>query len=273
MGLPTHFINLTAAGVSEADAAVAPAVTLAWMNGVAPLLTMACGVAALFAAEPAKRHGHALIACALGWIAVFGVPYIGLQLMLVAAPANLRGHGADSAAVLVGYLGIAGVPRALIVVLGTLIATMAGFWLPRAIVPEPGRAARTAKSARWGGVPAWRRLLAGLLVAGSIFLIGRGSLRILHQPDAAAQQPFLMALIAWSLGLCCLTRWTLPGARIVRDHWIIPAILASAILGVVGAASHSDYSTIALVLLPQLLVAAFAGQARESRQPTLLAPG
>jgi hypothetical protein len=258
--LPTHFINLTAAGVSDTDAATAPALALAWMNGVAPLFTMACGVGALFAAEPARRRGWTDTASVLAWIAIFGVPYIGAQMMLAAAPASLRGNGADSAAVLVGYFGIAGMARLAIVLIGTLIAMAAGFWLPRAIVPIHAQSARVADSTQLGRVPGWRCVIAGLFVAIAVGFAGLGSLKVLRHPDASTPGPFLLALVAWSLALALRATWTSPGARFVRDQWIAPAAVASVVLGVLGVVFPSDYSVTALILLPQLLVAAFASQ-------------
>jgi hypothetical protein len=48
-GLPAHFLGLTSAGVDPSIAATARPLSLALMNGVAPLATMLLGVVALFA--------------------------------------------------------------------------------------------------------------------------------------------------------------------------------------------------------------------------------
>ncbi|HEY5060525.1 MAG TPA: hypothetical protein VII52_03265, partial [Gemmatimonadaceae bacterium] len=81
LGIGGHFTSLTSADADSARAGVASAGVRAWMAGSAPLFTALTGGAALLLASRARRHGSGGLATVLGWIAIFSIPYIGVQLM------------------------------------------------------------------------------------------------------------------------------------------------------------------------------------------------
>jgi hypothetical protein len=263
--LPTHFINPTAACLSDADAASAPGAALAWMNGAAPVFTMTVGLFALGLLRATPRRRGSLAWSLLGWIALLGVPYIGVQLMLLAAPASARGNGVDSAAVVIGYFGITNAPRIVLVIVGTLVAIASGFWLAPVLRPsdEPAVIGVTPP-------PLWRRALAAAFLFSATAVLALGALKMSRRPSTSSPAPFLLAFMLSAIGLALRTRWSAPRSRFVRDQWILPALIASVCLMIFGLLVPSDYSIAPVMLLPQLLVAAFAAgrlpRDRESAQ-------
>jgi hypothetical protein len=254
-GLPTHFLNPTGAGVSPEIGATAPAAALAWMNGVAPLFTMVAGVLALLAA-PGVRRRAPRVAEALAWIAILGVPYIGLQMMIVAAPAELRGNGSDSPAVLVGYFGISPITRLLIACAGVAASIAAGFALPRALGDfSPRDMPRDPPTAT---VPPLRWVMAGVAWLAGLFLLLRGVARIASDPAHGNPGLLVLSTVLWAIGLTFVVRWRSPNPRFIRDRWIIPGAIASAVLVAFGVIYPSDYAVMPLALLPSLVTAAWA---------------
>lgn len=162
-GLPARFLSFTAAGVRPEEAARADPAALAWMNGVAPISTMILGVLACAAASAPWRSIGPRTRYVLAWVAIVGVPYIGLQLMLAAAPISVRGDGADFAAVIGGYFQVAPAIRSVLAVIGLAIFLASGFWLER-LVGDPAAQLdrRMSLGERLAAVSVWRRVLAGM---------------------------------------------------------------------------------------------------------------
>jgi hypothetical protein len=255
-----HFTSLTSADSDSARAGAATAAARAWMAGTAPLLTSITGVGALLAAPWARRQQYHRVATILGWIAVFGIPYIGVQLMTLGGPAG----GVDTAAVFVGYFGIAGIPRAVLAVSGIVFTIAAGYWLGDALgdrQPVPSASINAS-----GGISAARRIVGIAFAVLSTCLIGGGVVLLARPGRGNPMGLFLLADVLWAVGMLTATPWRQPGPRFVRDIWLAPAIMAMGLLTVLGAVFPSDYAAAGLFFLPQLATAAFVARGHEFRE-------
>jgi hypothetical protein len=240
VGLPTHFLSLTSAGVDPSVAAHAPSYALALMNGVAPVATMMLGVLALAAMPILRLKAPAAVTDFIGWCAIFAVPYIGIQTMLTAAPIQLRGSGADFAAVIGGCFGVPVVARTAISVVGLVIYMASGFWLCTAVSQRTGSARlHLTVSQRLRGLAAWRVVAAAILSLSLIAMTVRSTFMLAHGEGRGIPSLF-REMYVWAVMMTLLVRWSAPGAREVRDHWILPGLLSSAGLIAIGSLPHLD---------------------------------
>ena len=215
-GLPARFLHLTAVGVTPEEAARADPAALAWMNGVAPVATMVLGVLAFAATSAPRPSMGPRVRNALIWVAIFGVPYIGLQLMLAAAPIDVRGAGADSAAVIGGYFQAPSTIRSILTVVGLAAYMASGFWLGRLLGDFAERPDRSESlGARLAAVSVWRRILAaviGLLWIGTVAL----GIDQLFQGYRMGQGLLLLGgTVEWAAFLALLVPWRRPGPTAV----------------------------------------------------------
>lgn len=264
LGLGAHFTSLTSADADPTRALAATPAALAWMAGAAPVFTVLTGIGALLAAPWARARSHKSVAAVLGWIAVFGVPYIGVQLMTLAGPAGLKGTGVDTAGVLVGYFGIGQLPRIALALAGVFFVLAAGYLLGGALGDtQPLSSGELAPVADVSGA---RRAVGVTLVVLSISLIGVGAALLVRVGRGNPMGPFLLADILWGVGLLIMTPWQRPGPQFVRDVWLAPAIAAMGVLTIIGVLFPSDYTAAGLFFLPQLATAAYAARNQEFRE-------
>jgi hypothetical protein len=191
VGLPSHFLSLTSAGVDPSVAAHAPPYALALMNGVAPLATMVVGVLALAVAPGRRPRTPTAVTDFLGWCAIFAVPYIGIQTMLTAAPIELRGSGADFAAVFGGYFGLSAVPRTAISIVGLMIYMASGYSLCAAVSQRTDSASLhlTVKQ-RLRELAAWRLVAAVILGLFLIAMTIRSAAMLAHDDGRGVSSLF-----------------------------------------------------------------------------------
>lgn len=240
VGLPSHFLSLTSAGVEPSVAAHAPPHALALMNGVAPLATMILGVLALAAVPGLRPKAPAAVTNFLSWCAIFAVPYIGIQTMLTAAPIDLRGSGADFAAVVGGYFGVPVAPRAAISVVGLVIYMASGFWLGTAVSQRAGSdRLRLTVSQRLRGLAVWRVVAAAILALALAAMTVRSTAMLVHGNSRGIPSLF-REMYVWAVMMASIIDWSARGARHVRDHWILPGLLSSAGLIAIGFLPHLD---------------------------------
>lgn len=259
-GIGGHFTGLTSADADSARTPAATAAARAWMAGAAPMFTSIIGVGALLAAPWARRRHYKSVATILGWIAVFGIPYIGVQLMTLGGPAR----GEDTAAVLVGYFGVAGTPRAVLAVAGVMFTIAAGYLLGSALGDQqPGFSPVLAAGT---DISAARRIVGIAVAVLSVCLIGVGAAFLAHPGRRNPMGAFLLADVLWGVGMLITTPWRKPGPRFVRDVWLAPAIAAMGLLTVMGVLFPSDYAAAGLFFLPQLATAAHAARHQEFRE-------
>jgi len=257
VGLPAHFLSLTSVGVSPSVAATAAPSSVALMNGIAPLATMLLGLLALAAVPALRPKAPAAVTDFVAWWAIFGVPYIGLQLMTAALPINVRGNGADSAAVLGGYFGISLMPRVAISLVGLLIYMASGFWLGAAVSQRTASAlSRPTLRQRLRGLAPWRLVGASLL---GFLLIGMTARYVVLWAHGSFHGVLLFFRLpyVWAALMALLVSWRAPGARYVRDRWIFPGLLVGALLIAVGWLDNDDLVLEGSILVVPLIATAW----------------
>ncbi|MGH8292883.1 MAG: hypothetical protein ACRESA_05365 [Gammaproteobacteria bacterium] len=249
-GIPAVFTGLTSAGLPKGiDAHQYGPTQLALMNGIAPLLTVVFGFVVYYAL--AKRRvilGH--LRYFFAWWAIFGIPYLGLQLMLATEQVDYSGNGADSAAI-AGYLHLSIPLRAIICLAGFLYYMMSAVWVLGAIRAAdrdvlPGG---SSMAIAW-----WRHLLGWLLIAVAIASAVFFAAQAL---DGIRNGLLFVAWFGWwAAGTALLTPWKSFVARAIGKHWLLPGIIGMLVLiplGYIG--KGNDYASIWLVILPPLIAA------------------
>ena len=249
-GIPAVFTGLTSAGVPEGSAAMYPQSSLALMNVSAPLFTVIVGFA-LYRTLARWPEALGRARYFFTWWAIFGIPYLGLQMMIIVNYVDSSGHGADSAAV-AGYLHVPMSVRAIICVMGFVLYMVSAVWVLGVIRAVDGdlQAAHAATN-----VCIWRRVLGGVLIfaaiACAVTVARRAILGNFPGPYMGA------AFLGWALAAAVLTPWRSPAARVVCAHWLLPGAIGMAALipfGLIGAGN--DYASIWLPMIPPVVGAA-----------------
>ncbi|HZR43393.1 MAG TPA: hypothetical protein VFB12_24980 [Ktedonobacteraceae bacterium] len=262
VGLPTYFFNLTSVGVSREVMVSAPSASLALMNGIAPLVTFVMGILVLSVLVAIGSRLPDLLNRFLAWWAIFGIPYIGLQMMASGGPVTVRGDGEDFAAVLVGYFGLPHLAIALISVVGGVLFLLVGFWLRRVLAIVEGIPA--AAPFRWKDlriVPTiWRRYIALALVVLLLVDILIGALQVAQGNYNAVSFFGFFAPLLWLIIVALLIPWRTPVATLIRNRWIIPGLVAGILFLILGILLPiaGDYGDIILYVLTPLLTTTWA---------------
>ena len=250
-GIPAAFTGLTSVGIPRADASLYAGWRLALMNGTAPLVTVLAGFVVLHLLAR-WQNGPERLRFFLSWWAIFGIPYLGLQLMIIVLPVDFSGNGVDSAAV-AGYLNAQPWVLAVLSFAGFLWYVRAGRLVLHMIEIADRDAPKIGTDAR---IAAWRHVAAwGLLViafAGAMrFALEAFASRL---PGGSLDLPAM--LFGWS-GACVLwTRWRSFAARGVWSGWLIPGaigLLALVPLGFIGGGN--DFAQLWLLELPPVFAA------------------
>ena len=248
-GIPAIFTGLTSAGLPKTVNPLQYGPTqLALMNGIAPLLTVVFG----FVVYYLLQHRPAALGTVryfFTWWAIFGIPYLGVQMIICIQPSNYSGNGADSAAV-AGYLNLPMLVRAIICLAGYVYYMVSAIWVTGAI-----RAADWDIQPQKSGlaIPGWRQLLGWLLIALAFISAIWLALRALR---GNTYGPIFLVWSAWALGTAFLTPWRSYTTRTMFKHWLLPGILgmlALIPLGLIG--KGNDYASIWFILSPPLVAA------------------
>lgn len=248
-GIPAVFTGLTSAGLPKSiNPHLYGPTQLALMNGLAPLLTVIFGFVVYYLlARKSTALGH--LRYFFTWWAIFGIPYLGVQMILCIQPSDYSGNGADSAAV-AGYLHLPMLIRAIICLAGYLYFMVSAVWVTGAILA----ADRDVQPQRSGlAVPGWRQLLGWLMIALALISAVWLALRALH---GSVYGPIFLVWIAWAIGTALSTPWKSYAARIMLKHWLLPGIvgmLALIPLGLIG--KGNDYVSIWFIISPPLIAA------------------
>ncbi len=257
VGLPTHFLSLTSVGVTPSIAATASPSALALMNAVAPLATMLLGLLALATVPVLGRKAPVAVTDFVARWAIFGVSYIGLQMMTAALPISLRGNGSDSAAVLGGYFGLSLVPRIAISLAGLVVYLASGFWLGAAVSQRTGSAPlHPTLRQRFSRLAPWRLITASAMGLLLIAITVRYIILWAHGDLRGVLLLFRVPYV-WAATMALLVCWGAPGARDVRDHWIFPGLLAGAALIAIGWLDNDDFVLEGSILVVPLIATAW----------------
>lgn len=262
-GIPAVFTGLTSAGLPKSiNPHLFGPTQLALMNGIAPLLTVVFGFVVYYLL---RRRPAALGAVRyfFTWWAIYGIPYLGLQLMIVIYHTDYSGNGPDSAA-LAGYLHLSDPIRAVICLAGFLYYFAASLWVLKAL-----RAADLDILPSGSGLAlAWWRRLSGI----ALIIVANGSAVFLAASAFFGQihgLPLYLGILTWGLGTAALTPWKSSAARTLFQHWLLPGILgmlALILLGLIG--DGNDYASIWLLIMPPLVAAImFATRGISGMQP------
>ena len=155
----------------------------------------------------------------LNFLYPFGIPNLGLQLMIIVVkPVDFSGNGADSAAV-AGYLHVPALVLAAVCVVGFVYYMVSGRWVlqvMRAADPSMPQAA-VARVPAWRLAPGWVMIAAGIV---SIVRFADWAIR------SSISGPFIgEAMLAWTIACAILTRWKAPVARAVLARWLAPGVI------------------------------------------------
>ncbi len=246
------------------------------MNGIAPLATWAIGWLA-WALVVRNHHLDGPLRTALTWAAIFGVPYIGIELVTTGAKVVTNGSGSDFAAVS-GLLGLPYGLRALAMAAGlgwyvasawvVLQALRAGARPAVAGYAESERhsAASLSQGAAQPARPRWRLLLGGLLVCAVACggLVGGG---LAASGQSSGPTFMFLSLAVWGLATAVLVPWRHPAAHATWRQWVRPGLLASAVLFVYGLVAGNDYANIGFTTLPPVIAAALVATGLRSARP------
>jgi hypothetical protein len=248
-GIPAVFTGLTSAGLPKnVDPGQYGPAQLALMNGIAPLLTVVFGfvIYYLLARKQAVlRHLRYFFT----WWAIFGIPYLGVQMIIIIQHSDYSGNGADSAAV-AGYLHLSILLRALICLAGFLYYMVSAIWVLGAIRAAdrdvlPGG---SSLAIAW-----WRQLLGWILIAVAIASAVAIGVRALY---GIVYGPLFLVFSSWATGTALLTPWRSFVAMAMWKRWLLPGIiglLALIPLGFIGGSN--DYADMWLPILPPLIAA------------------
>jgi len=251
-GIPAAFTGLTSAGIPRGiDPHRYGALPLALMNGIAPLMTVVIGFAACCLLSR-RRAALNSVRYFFAWWAIFGIPYFGVQMMLIVQDADYSGNGADSAAV-AGYLHLPLSARAVIAGLGFVYYLVSALWVLDVIQATDGEI-------RHGGEPlqvAFWRYVAGVLltaaaIAGIVSYIARASNGMKPGPGLGG------AFVAWTAAAVAATDWKNPAVRATAGRWLLPGVIGTlALIPLDFVGKHgNDYASIWLVVLPPVFATA-----------------
>ena len=255
LGLPVRFVSPVSVAVPPAVVGQVAGWRLALMNGIAPLTTMLLGGIAALLLTRLGRNWPDLLNRFVGWWALFGVAYIGFELMGTGDPSVYAGTGSDPAAV-AGFLGLSDPIRGLVSFVALLFFLISGFLVVPALVAiehlPPGPLAGL-----WSlnFVPSrWRRIAALILIAAILVLDISGAIRIAQGDHDGFKATELLGPLLWAIALALLTAWRTPFAHVMRNQWLFPLFIGWVVLILGGILTNaSDYLVIGLYLLGPVL--------------------
>ncbi len=251
MGLPSRFLNFTAVGLSKVEAMKYPAEHLAFMNGIAPLfsfLVLGCG-SLIFCRSRIVRSEK--VNYFVAWLAIFNLPYLGLQIMLMGGPSRSNGTGNDFATVF-DFLGMSPVARAILGAFGLLIFIALQSPLKEVINMD----ASVKTEEKDFPLPRWRSSVGYFLL---IFGFGAAVISCRNnilQNYSEGTLWVLCQLVVWGLASVCLTRWKTAEGKMMLCNWILPCLIATVLLVPLGFEGN-DFLMLWIFVLPMMTGAAY----------------
>jgi len=247
LGIPAQFLSYTSVGIPDTETAQFSSMSLAAMNGGAPLFSVLFfGLLPLFLILKNNLKSGETWFSLLGWSAIFNVPYLGLQFMLAVNVSSVNGSGSDMAAVMGAFEVPAG-PRFLLGAIGYLLFVAALVILGRAFSKErhmwPSPHSQLRKwmgysciflgfvsvcFGDWITLSGNQNLGMTLIAIGGFFLLGAGSSLLINSKSS--------------------------NYRAFKAHWLIPTIVGTFCMALIGIFLQNDYANFWLILIPSVLV-------------------
>jgi len=249
VGIHAQFLSLTSVGIHKSDPTVYPPLSLALMNGMAPVLSfLVFGVFPLYLC--ARRRFSEPWLSLLGWSAIFNLPYIGLQLMLAVNLSTVTGSGSDMAAVMES-LGATRNVRFALGTLGYIVFLLALYMLGRVLLTQMNPLS-TAKSI---GVSLKRRVVGSVILVLGLLSVSFGDVILI----ATGNQKIGMKFIALggfgciALGAMILISYRNSVFQKFQSHWLIPGVFGMGAMAAFGIVHQNDYADFWLIMFPSVL--------------------
>lgn len=261
LSIPAQFLNYTSVGIPTTNVVQYPPMSLAAMNGVAPIFSILFfgALPLLVITKDNPNVGEPWFSL-LKWSAIFNVPYLGLQLMLAVNVSSANGSGSDMAAVMgafeapshvrfvlgaLGYLFFV----ASLVILGRALSKKPNVW------PSPHNELR-----KWLG---YFSILLGFL---SVCFGDRITL--------SGNQNLGMTLIAiggfflLGIGSTLLIYFKSSNYPTFKVQWLLPTLVGTFFMALIGVFFQNDYANFWLILIPSVLAigAVMTGSSAKTEQ-------
>jgi len=250
LGIPSRFLNLTAAGVPKLEAAQQSAANLAWMNGVAPAFSfLILGIGSYIWLRSRHRPPNALFQYWVSWLAIFNIPYLGLQMMFMGTRARSNGTGNDFATVF-DFLGVSPTMRAALGVCGFVVFI---------VLNVPIGSIISAWSFRGRGSQQQSDRVSNLRWVIATIILAIGFALAIYAVPYLENQGMLMItgdFLLISLAMAILVPWKTIWARTLLNDWLVPGLLGTLALVPFGMEGN-DFMTLWVFVLPMVTTSIF----------------
>ena len=246
LNIPAQFLNFTSVGVPSSDVALYSPISLAIMNGVAPVFSILFfGLLPLSILAKKNMKVREPWLSLLGWSAIYNVPYLGLQLMLAVNVSSANGSGSDMAAVM-GTLAIPFSLRFLLGAAGYIVFVICLFILGRVL---------SSKHNAWPTPINKRRKCMGYLciLLGFVSNCFGGWITLSGNQNLGMT---LVALVGFSLlgiGSSLLISFKDKSYLNFKLQWLFPVIVGTLSMVPIGILFQNDYAILWLILIPSVL--------------------
>lgn len=252
LGLPSRFLNFTAVGMSKAESALSHPMDLALMNGVAPVFSfLILGIGSYIWLRSKSAPRRPGIRYFITWLAVFNLPYLGLQMIVMGTASKPNGTGNDFATVF-EFFGLHVAGRATLAIAGYIVFILLQIPLSKILYVEL-HVDPTAESKffrEW----TLRNSLTGLFAFSGILLAVLGNYELVLG-SGPRMIWIMLEFVAWGISASLFVRWRSALGQALYKDWIIPGLLATIALVPIGLEGN-DYLTLWLFALPMICGAA-----------------
>lgn len=246
LGIPTQFLNFTSVGIPTTDVDQYPQLSLAIMNGVAPVVSFFIfGLLPLLILAKKNMELPEPMLSLFAWSTIFNLPYLGLQLMLAVNVSSPNGGGSDMAAVM-GAFAIPDSIRFFLGAIGYLVfvtALLAIGWVfsrKHKLWPDPISLCR-----KWTGYLCFMAGFLSVCLGDWLTLSGNQTLGMAFIA--------LVGFILLGTGAAFLIDFKNSQFSNFKSKFLLPAMAGTIFMAVIGIICRNDYANFWLILLPSVL--------------------
>lgn len=262
MEIPAQFLNMTAVGIPSSNVDQYSAFHLLLMNGLAPLFSILAlgGLGFLYSIRrSSQKH---LLRYFIAWIALLNLPYLGLQMLLVASRARFNGTGNDFAAI-AGYFGVPIETRAVLSVFG-YVCFLSLLYPLRVVIRAPTNQSSEGPSAFKSSL---KRILGVSLFGVSFGAVCVGNWMLVDDIPSGIFAIVFGGLMPAGLGFATLIPWATKWVKHISMNWILPGVLGSLFLLPLGIIDGNDYAIIWLIVVDIILGSTFFASISPTARP------